>query len=103
MVPLTVANQVFVVALSQPVPDVAERLRSKYPGGLHYAHGDQTFLVQAEPGVLTRQVAKDVGLHKDADSDPVALGAVFKLNGAYSGWAKPELWEWLSTAMEDAP
>lgn len=95
------ASQIFAVVLSQAYPEVERRLKAKYPGAHHYQHGDRTFLVKVAPGVMTRQVAMEVGLGKDADEKPVGMGAVLKLNGAYAGWEKPELWEWLSAAMED--
>lgn len=42
---------------------------------------------------LSSEIAESVKIGKEADHE--ITGAVFKLNGAYAGYARGDLWEWL--------
>ena len=48
---------------------------------------------------LTQEVAVRAGI-KGEDRIEDASGVVFRLNGAYAGFAARSLWEWLGQAEE---
>ena len=48
---------------------------------------------------LSNEVAKNSALTKERKNEGVR-GAVFKLNGSYTGFAPSSLWEWLEIAEE---
>lgn len=80
----------YAIVLSAPNQDVAARVSTAYPQ--HYQLNPSTFLVRSPK--ISESVAVEAGLKGDNRVGP-ALGAVFKLNGAYSGFAASALWEWL--------
>jgi len=47
---------------------------------------------------LSKEIADCSSISKDADDG--VRGAVFKLNGSYTGYAQSSLWEWLETVEE---
>lgn len=48
---------------------------------------------------LSSEIAKAATLTKDQEDEGVR-GAVFKLNGSYTGYAPSALWEWLENVEE---
>ncbi len=71
--------------------EVAARIEEHYPN--NYSLNEKFFLVRTEH--ISEKVADIVGF-KGANKIEGASGAVFKLNGAYSGFASSGLWEWLA-------
>ena len=49
---------------------------------------------------IAEQVAQKVGIKGENRIEGVT-GAVFKLNGAYAGFASRALWEWLTEAVPE--
>lgn len=89
--------RVFAVALSDPNPEVAERVRGAYPEC--YRLSDTLFLVA--DNTIAENVAISVGIKGD-DRIEGASGVVFKLNETWSGYAARSLWDWLTLAEERA-
>lgn len=58
---------------------------------------DTSYLVQTKE--LTQEVAIRAGI-KGEDRVEDTFGVVFRLNGAYAGFAARSLWEWLGQAEE---
>lgn len=86
---------IHIVLLTQPNQGVVRRIRQAYPS--HHQVTDSCYLVQSPQ--ITQDVAVKVGI-KGQDRVDGASGVVFKLNGAYSGYAPRALWEWLGQAEE---
>lgn len=80
----------FAVVYTTPADETAiGRLRAAYPSAYELVPGS-VYLVR--DSALSAEIAAKVGIK----SDPrVAVGAVFKLNHAYSGYTDRTLWEWL--------
>ena len=58
----------------------------------HYKLSDYVYFVSGPR--LVSSVADSLGL----SSDEGKIGAVVSLNGSFSGYSWPELWDWLRTA-----
>ena len=86
---------VHIVLLTQPNKEVVARIRKAYPD--RHQVTTTCFLVQSKQ--ITQDIAINIGLKGEARVEG-AVGVVFKLNGAYSGYATRALWEWLSQAEE---
>ena len=83
------------IVLWKANPNVAARIVEKYP--LHYEVNETFFLVRSPE--IAEKVAFAAGI-KGKDQVEDALGVVFKLNGAYSGYAPNSIWDWLNTEEE---
>ncbi len=81
---------IFAITLKEPNPEVVELITKEYPDC--YQLSDTVFLVSQN--TVSETIAKTVGI-KGEDRIESALGAVFRLNGAYAGYASRSLWEWL--------
>ena len=86
---------IHMVLLTKPSAGVVALIQEKYPD--HHQVTETCYLVQTKD--LTQDVAIKVGV-KGPDRIDGASGVVFKLNGAYSGFAARTLWEWLGQAEE---
>ena len=75
---------------------VVNRIAEHYP--LSCKFNEKVFLVRTTEEI-SEQVAFKVGVKGDDRIDD-AMGAVFKLNGAYAGHAPSSLWEWLRSEQE---
>ena len=84
----------YAIVLLHPSPTVAERIRKHFPGSYEYT--GTFFLVQGAIDDLASTIATKVGLKGEARA-PEASGVVFKLNHGYSGFTKPDLWDWLTS------
>ena len=84
----------YAVVLLMPNSEVAERIRKHYPSS--YGYSETFFLVHGEIDDLASTIAVKVGL-KGENQAQEASGVVFKLNHGYSGYTKPDLWDWLSS------
>ena len=86
---------IHIVVLTRPNADVVARLKERFPGSHQVT--DACYLVQSRD--ITQDIATSVGF-KGQDRVDDAAGVVFRLNGAYSGYAARALWEWLGQAEE---
>lgn len=86
---------VHMIVLSRPNDAVASRIQEMYPD--NYEFTQTCYLVQSRD--ITQKIAAIVGIKGENRIDN-ASGAVFRLNGAYSGFASRALWEWLDQAEE---
>ena len=87
--------ETFVIALNETNPNVLKRIEEAYPD--NYRLSDTAFLVA--DNTLTKTIAEAVGINGKNRID-TALGVVFKLNKAYSGYSEPSLWERLQNKGE---
>ena len=84
-----------MIVLTSPNENLASRIQETYPDS--YEVSQTCYLVQSKD--ITQKVATAVGIkgkNRVADSS----GAVFRLSGAYAGYASRALWEWLDQAEE---
>lgn len=86
---------VFSIVLSESNAQLVERIEDKYPHC--YKFNDLVYLVEGD--FLAEEVAVEVGIKGD-DRVEKALGAVFKLNRSYAGYASRSLWDWLLRSEE---
>lgn len=89
------AMPIHIILLTTPSADVIARIEEKYPN--HHQVMEGCYLVQSKE--LTQDIAVNVGLKGEGRVEDVT-GVVFKLNGAYSGYAARTLWEWLGEVEE---
>ncbi len=75
---------------------VVNRIAEHYP--LSCKFNEKVFLVRTTEEI-SEQVALKVGVKGDDRIDD-AMGAVFRLYGAYAGYAPSSLWEWLRSGEE---
>lgn len=86
---------VHMIVLSRQNDAVVSRIQEAYQD--NYEITQTCYLVLSKD--ITQKIATTVGI-KGEDRIDDASGAVFKLNGAYSGYAPRALWEWLDQAEE---
>ena len=79
------------IVLQEANEEVFARVEEKYR--LNYPVSDKCLLVRSDD--ISERIAANVGLKGDTRIEGAA-GAVFKLNGAYAGYASSGLWEWLA-------
>ncbi len=79
------------IVLQDENDEVVKRIEKEYPN--NHAVSSTSFLVRTDE--ISEKVAIKVGIKGD-DRINDASGVVFRLNGAYSGYASRALWEWLS-------
>ena len=85
----------FAVHLTGDAEVPASRIRDHYGEPDHYKVSDRVYMVRADD--LAQNVANKLGLD---GSIAGATGIVWKLNAAYGGIEKRELWEWLELAQQ---
>ena len=83
-------KKVFAVVLDKQNHDVEVRITKTWNA---YKYTPTFYLIAVEQGTTTADVARVAGI-KGTNRD--ASGIVFKLNAAYSGYTRKEVWEWLS-------
>ncbi len=94
------SKRLFAVVLTGEQERGAAIIGENFDGRDAYRIDGNTFVVAHEG--LTRDVAKDSGIFRDAEGTPGDIsGVVFKLNGSYTGFSRPSLWEWLDEAGKD--
>lgn len=86
---------VHMIVLSRRNDAVVARIQETYPD--NYEITRTCYLVHSKN--ITEKIAATVGFKGESRIEN-ASGAVFKLNGAYSGFASRALWEWLDQAEE---
>lgn len=86
---------VFAVHMVENAEQVVAQIKDAYPKHLHYALSENLYLVSS-PGT-PQTIAKEIGLD---GSESSASGVVLKLNGSYTGFYEPGVWDWLDLAYE---
>ena len=85
--------RIFAVHISDDSPaEVVNRLRAQYPTPQHYEVSERFFLVSDE--TISEFIAENIGIRGD-NRVGGSRGAVFGLNGEYSGFDNRAIWEWL--------
>lgn len=79
------------IVLSKRNDEVTRRIRKNYP--TCYKLDRSCYLVRSSD--LCQSVAVKSGIKGD-DRVESAVGAVFRLNGTYAGYASTSLWEWMA-------
>ena len=95
------ANQIFAIVLDDSNEEVEKRIEKRVETDSYFRwhkHNDRLYLVLVDETMLTRDVAEDIGIGAMGEGEPSGRGAVFKLNGAFAGFSKNSLWEWLNGA-----
>ena len=87
---------VFAIVLKEPNQQVLDRVDAEYPDSFNLS---PTFSV-VRSSDLTESVAVKVGIKGENKAQDVN-GAVFLLQGAYSGYTTRSLWEWLERHESD--
>ena len=83
------------IVLQQANDEIIRRIKASYPST--YSINDKCFLVRTDE--ISEKIATNAGIMGD-DRVEDSAGAVFKLNGAHSGYATSSLWEWLAIQEE---
>lgn len=90
----------FVVLLHPDEPDSVKELKAaideQFPGKQHFKFSKHAYLITGAD--FTSDITEKIGM----DSSDELYGAVFRLNGSYSGNSWVKLWEWLKAAEEVA-
>lgn len=86
---------VHAILLTRSNAEIVSRIMEKFPDC--YEVSDTCYLVQSND--ITQNVAIAIGI-KGENRVEDSSGGVFRLNGAYSGFASRALWEWLGQAEE---
>lgn len=83
---------IFVVVLNQEVPDLFEdRINELYP--LSYKYANNVFFLEDDN--IPEVIANRLGIKVEDENQRTATGAVFGLDGSYSGYTTKALWDWL--------
>lgn len=90
------ARNVFAVVLTEEQAKGAALLRESYPGC--YEIAENIFLVADD--ALTGAVADAAALTREKEGEGIR-GAVFRLNGSYTGYTRQSMWEWLQEAESE--
>ncbi len=90
------SQNIFAVVLAEGHEKVHSLLLETYPNAFQLING--VILVACKE--LTSSVASAAALTKEKEDQGVR-GAVFKLNGSYTGFTRQSLWEWLENAESD--
>lgn len=89
---------IFVITLDDNAsPKLRERIEKFYPEPKSFEFSETIFFVQDE--TIPQAIAKRLGIRIEEDQLRTNTGAVFKLEGSYSGFTSRALWDWL-TLME---
>ena len=80
----------FMIIIDEPSDDVGARIKKVYAESYPYHSANGVYIVRSED--TTGTICEKIGIKGD---DKDISGAVFKLNSAYSGHTKGDLWEWL--------
>ena len=83
---------IFVVVLNQEAPELFEdRINKLYP--LSYKYADNVFFLEDDN--IPETIANRLGIKVEDENQRTANGAVFGLDGSYSGYTAKALWDWL--------
>ena len=82
---------IYAIFLNEANAECWDKIREEWANGRHYILTDNLAFVASDGISTTVEVGKKIGITGDAES---ALGLVFEV-GAYNGFNKGDLWEWL--------
>lgn len=83
---------IFVVVLNQEAPELFEnKINELYP--LSYRYADNVFFLEDDN--IPETIANRLGIKVEDENQRTANGAVFGLDGSYSGYTTKALWDWL--------
>ena len=91
-------RNLFAVIFTEELERGKQIIGEKYPNA--YPLAQDAVIVSADEA-LSKDIAKAAGLTKDQGELGVR-GAVFKLNGSYTGYAPSDLWEWLDNVTAES-
>ena len=85
----------YAIVLTEASDEVDTRIKEKYTTDRElYDRLSDTFYLVRSDSIYSEDIAVEAGIKGDDRIEGVS-GAVFKLNGAYAGYASKSLWEWL--------
>ena len=85
----------FVVVLNQEAPQAfRNRIKEAYPSSYEYA--ENVFFLEDDN--IPEAVATRLGIKVEDETQRTTTGAVFGLEGSYSGYTTKALWDWLRRA-----
>lgn len=83
---------IFVVILNQDAPEVFKgKINELYP--LNYGYADNIFFIEDDN--IPETIANRLGIKVEDENQRTTTGAVFGLDGSYSGYTTKALWDWL--------
>lgn len=83
---------IFVVVLNQDAPESFEaKINELYP--LSYRYENNVFFLEDDN--IPETIANRLGIKVEDENQRTATGAVFGLDGSYSGYTAKALWDWL--------
>lgn len=83
---------IFIVVLNRDAPESFEgKINELYP--LSYRYADNVFFLEDDN--IPEIIANRLGIKVEDDNQRTATGAVFGLDGSYSGYTTKALWDWL--------
>ena len=83
---------IFVVVLDQDAPELLQKkIEELYP--FNYKYADNVFFLEDDN--IPETIANRLGIKVEAENQRTATGAVFGLDGSYSGYTAKALWDWL--------
>ena len=83
---------IFVVVLNQDdLGRFENKIRELYPFSFQYA--DNIFFLEDDN--IPETIANRLGIKVEDENQRTATGAVFGLDGSYSGFTTKALWDWL--------
>ena len=83
---------IFVVVLNQEALEPFEdKINELYP--LSYRYADNVFFLEDDN--IPEIIANRLGIKVEDENQRTATGAVFGLDGSYSGFTAKALWDWL--------
>ena len=91
---------IFVITLNDNAsPELRERIEQFYPEPNSFEFSGNIFFVQDKN--IPQTIAERLGIRVEEDNLRTNNGAVFKLDGSYSGFTSRALWDWLSLMEDD--
>ena len=91
---------IFVITLNENAsPELRERIEQFYPEPKSFEFSGNIFFVQDNN--IPQTIAERLGIRVEEDNVRTNNGAVFKLEGSYSGFTSRALWDWLSLMEDD--
>ena len=83
---------IFVVVLDRDAPELFKgKINELYP--LSYRYTDNVFFIEDDN--IPETIANRLGIKVEDENQRTTTGAVFGLDGSYSGYTAKSLWDWL--------
>lgn len=92
-------SSVFIVVLNPAFEEgVSENINNHYP--INFEFSSTVFFVSAPDSTIPEDIAKKIGIKSLEGEGGAVLGAVFGLDGSYSGFTTRALWDWLARVQK---